>query len=56
MPEKVESWEDYQAGYRQAIFDLTDQEKQPIRSSNGVFLAYLIGLIVGALVFKYTRE
>ena len=57
MPEKVESWADYQAGYRQAVCDLIpDPNAKPKDSFPGIFIAYLIGLFVGALVFKFTRE
>ena len=55
MPEKVESWADYQAGYRQAICDIIPDPNER-KSCNGVLFAYLIGLILGALIFKYTQE
>lgn len=57
MEPKVESWVDYQAGYRQAVCDLIIPDPNARKdSSNGIFYAYLVGIIVGALIYKYTRE
>lgn len=57
MPEKVESWADYQQGYRQAVCDLIpDPNARRKDSSDGIFWAYLIGIIVGALLYKYSRS
>ena len=56
MPEKVESWIDYQAGYRQAVCDLIPDPTAKQVSNTPLFLMCFIGLIVGALLYKRIRE
>jgi hypothetical protein len=69
MPEKVESWIDYQAGYRQAVCDLKPDPWPLVQSTalpdtctakqtsnTPLFLMYFVGLIVGALLYKWTGE
>jgi len=56
--EKETDFESYCSGYRQAVFDLTPVPEPPERraGNSGVFLAYIIGLIVGALIYKFSKE
>lgn len=56
MPEKVSSWEDYQAGYRQAVCDLIPDPNKQHGSNGSIYLAYFLGIVLGAILYKYTKE
>lgn len=60
MPEKPTDFESYSAGYRQAVFDLAAPVPVPEapakRAENsGVFFAYLIGVLIGFVIFKWSN-
>lgn len=58
MPAEVD-YESWASGYRTAVCDLVPvpepREKTPARNS-GIFVAYLIGLLIGYVVFKFSQE